>query len=167
MLGEVGDEELEAVHRVVAPLAGHGLHLPDGDAEVDEVNAVHDPRVVESVTRDRLEVLALLVARDDAIEDEAFAMRAVVIAVDFIHGALEATVAPIEPVVGLPLLPLGGLHLGNDRAVLVAAVDAVADVDDLAERQDLAAAERGRKLRAWETVELIDQRGGRRARNRL
>ena len=49
VLGEVLDEELEAVHRVVAPLAGDGLHPTDGDSEVDEVHAVHDPCVVEAI----------------------------------------------------------------------------------------------------------------------
>ena len=49
MLGEVIHEELEAIHRVVASLAGDGLHPTDGDAEVDEVDAVHDPRIVEAI----------------------------------------------------------------------------------------------------------------------
>ena len=73
-------------------------------------------------------------------------MRAIMVAVELVSGVLEAAVLTVQTVVRLPLLPLGGLHLGDDRPILVAAVDDVADVDDLTQREHLAAAQSGRQF---------------------
>ena len=70
-------------------------------------------------------------------------MRAIMVAVDLVRGVLEPAILAVQTVVRLPLLPLGGLHLGDDRAILVATVDDVTDVDDLAQGEHLAAAQSG------------------------
>ena len=87
-------------------------------------------------------------------------MRAIMVAVELVSGVLEAAILAVQTVVGLPFLPLSGLHLGDDGSVLVAAVDDVTDVDDLTQGKHLAAAQSGRQFGTRQTVELLDEGRG-------
>ena len=79
------------------------------------------------------------------------------VAVDLVDRELQAAALAGEAVVLLPLGPFGALHLLDDGAVLVAAVDEVAHVQERGQRGDFPAAGGRGDLAAGQGVEGVDQ----------
>ncbi len=127
MLGQVGSQELEACPRRVVKILAAKFALANKDPQADQVQRSPVPTVVQAVLRNVLHTGPSLVAGDDFVDHKSVALRAIVVAMQFVNRVRQTAIFSGQPVISEVTLPLKTLHGRVGAAVLVSAVDQIAD----------------------------------------